>query len=122
MYLEEAARAEAPAHLAAIFEESQASSRDLLLSNPFTLPLPGLPRASGESGDFARLVRERLEEFRSRLPLFNSLLVPVTLTFMVVPPRAGQGSGQHRAHRPAHRPRSAPAAYRATPPGALLPR
>jgi hypothetical protein len=66
MYLEGQARADPPGQLAAIFEESQAAGRNLLLSDPLTLALPGLPRAAGESEDFARLIRDRLEEFRSR--------------------------------------------------------
>ena len=90
MYLEGLARDDLPVQLATIFEESQASSRNLLLSNPFTLPLPALPRAEGESEDFARLIRDRLQEFRSRWPLFRSLLVPITLTFLVIPPEQGK--------------------------------
>jgi hypothetical protein len=90
MYLEGLGRADPPRQLAAIFEESRASSRRLLLSNPLALPLPGLPRAPGESRDFARLIRARLEEFLSYWPLFSSLLVPVTLTFLVVPPEQGK--------------------------------
>ena len=79
-----------PCSWASIFEESQATSRDLLLSNPFTLPMPALPRAEGESEDFARLIRDRLQKFRSRWPLFRSLLVPITLTFLVIPPEQGK--------------------------------
>ena len=47
MYLEGLAEADPPEQLAAIFEKSQARSRGLLLSNPFTLPLPTLPKATG---------------------------------------------------------------------------
>ena len=90
MYLEGLASAELPEQLAAVFEESQAASRRLLMSDPFTLPLPGLPRAAGESERFVQLIRNRLEEFRSRWPLFRSLLVPVTVTFLVVPPEQGK--------------------------------
>jgi hypothetical protein len=90
MYLDGLARAELPEQLAAVFEETRASSRRLLLSSPLALPLPGLPRASGESREFARLIRDRLGEFRSRWPLFSSLLVPVTLTFLVIPPEQGK--------------------------------
>ena len=90
MYLERLARDDLPGRVAAIFEESQAASRNLLLSAPFTLPMPALPRAEGESEGFARLIRDRLGEFRSRWPLFRSLLVPVTLTFLVVPPEQGK--------------------------------
>ena len=90
MYLEDLRRASAPRQLAAIFEESRERSRDLLLANPLALPLPGLPRASGESRDFARLIRARLGEFLSHWPLFRPLLVPVTLTFLVIPPEQGK--------------------------------
>jgi hypothetical protein len=90
MYLEGLAEGGPPEQLAAIFEKSQASSRRLLLSGPFTLPLPTLPRATGEAENFARLIRDRLEEFRSRLPLFRTLLTPVTLTFLVIPPEQGK--------------------------------
>lgn len=90
MYLEGLAEASPPEQLAAIFERSQASSHGLLLSNPFTLPLSALPRATGEAEDFTRLIRDRLEEFRSRLPLFRTLLTPVTLTFLVIPPKQGK--------------------------------
>jgi hypothetical protein len=90
MYLEWLAEGDPPEQLAAIFKKSQASSRRLLPSDPFTLPLPTLPRATGEAEDFARLIRDRMEEFRSRLPLFKTLLTPVTLTFLVIPPEQGK--------------------------------
>ena len=90
MYLEGLARDDLPEQLAAIFKKSQESSRNLLLSAPFTLPLPALPRATGEAEGFARLIRDRLEEFRSRWPLFKTLLTPVTLTFLVIPPKQGK--------------------------------
>jgi hypothetical protein len=76
--------------LASIFEESRAATRDLLLSNPLTLPLPGLPRETGQSVDFVRMVRASLEEFRVRWPVFRPFLVPVTLTFLVMPPEQGK--------------------------------
>ena len=79
-----------PAELASILEESRAATRSVLLSNPLTLPLPGLPRATGQSADFERMVRASLEEFRVRWPLFRSLLVPVTLTLLVIPPEQGK--------------------------------
>ncbi len=90
MYLEGLARDDLPEQLAAIFKKSKATSRNLLLSDPFTLPLPALPRATGEAEAFIRLIRDRLEEFRSRWPLFKSLLIPVTLTFLVIPPEQGK--------------------------------
>jgi hypothetical protein len=89
-YLDDLNGGDRPAELAAILEESRAATRNLLLSNPFTLPLPGLPRVTGQSGDFVRMIRASLEEFRVRLPLFRSLLVPVTLTFLVIPPEQGK--------------------------------
>jgi hypothetical protein len=76
--------------LASILEESRTATRGLLLSNPLTLPLPGLPRATGQSADFVRMIRASLEQFRARWPLFRSLLVPVTLTFLVIPPEQGK--------------------------------
>ena len=48
MYLEESAEADQPGRLAGIFEKSPMAGRDLLLSDPFTLPLPGLPRAQAK--------------------------------------------------------------------------
>ena len=89
-YLDDLSGGDRPAELASILEKSRAESRDLLLSNPFTLPLPGLPRATGQSGDFVRMIRTTLEGFRVRFPLFQSLLVPVTLTFLVIPPEQGK--------------------------------
>lgn len=89
-YLEDHTRTRERPGLAAIFEESHAESRDLLLSGPFALPLPGLPRASGQTEEFTRQIRISLEGFRSRWPLFAPLLVPVTLTLLVVPPKQGK--------------------------------
>jgi hypothetical protein len=90
MYLDNLTRDYPPEQLMAVFAESQTASRGLLLSNPLTLPLPGLPQAAGESEEFIRLVRSRLEEFRSRWPVLSPLLVPVTLTFLVIPPAQGK--------------------------------
>jgi hypothetical protein len=78
------------AHLTSILEESRAATRGLLLSGMLTLPLPGLPRAAGQSADFVRKIRASLEEFRVRWPLLQSLLVPVMLTFLVIPPEQGK--------------------------------
>jgi len=89
-YLDDPSGGDPPAELASILEASRAGTRDLLLSNPLTLPLPGLPRAIGQSADFARMIRASLEGFRVRWPLFRSLLVPVTLTFLVIPPEQGK--------------------------------
>ena len=88
MYLEGLGGPEPPDTLADILRDGHTASRDLLLSNPFTLPLPGLPQRSGET--FTHEVRDRLADFKARHRLFRSLLVPVTLTFLVVPPRQGK--------------------------------
>ena len=89
-YLDDLSSGDPPAEIASILAKSRAATRNLLLSNPFTLPLPGLPRATGQAADFARMIRASLEGFRERLPLFQSLLVPVTLTFLVIPPEQGK--------------------------------
>ena len=89
-YFDDLGGGDRPAELASILEESRAETRHLLLSNPLTLPLPGLPRATGQSADFVRMIRASLEEFRGHWPLFRSLLVPVTLTFLVIPPEQGK--------------------------------
>jgi hypothetical protein len=89
-YLDNSESGDRPAELASILEKSQAATRELLLSNPFTLPLPSLPRAAGQSAYFIQMIRASLEEFRARLPLFQTLLVPITLTFLVVPPEQGK--------------------------------
>lgn len=89
-YLDDLSGGDRPKELASILEQSRAETRDLLLSSPFTLPLPGLPRTTGQSADFVRMIRASLEDFRVRLPLFRSLLVPVTLTFFVIPPEQGK--------------------------------
>jgi hypothetical protein len=89
-YLDDLDRGNVPAQLAAILKKSRVSSRRLLLSDPLTLPLPGLPRSAGDSESFARLIGASLEDFRSRWPLFQPLLVPLMLTFLVVPPEQGK--------------------------------
>jgi hypothetical protein len=90
MYLEDHTRTRKRPAPAAIFEESRAGRRELLLSGPFALPLPGLPRASGQTDEFTRQIRASLAGFRSNWPLFASLVVPVTLTLLVVPPKQGK--------------------------------
>jgi hypothetical protein len=71
-------------------EKSRATTRRLLLSDPLTLPLPGLPQATGQAAGFARMIRTSLEAFREHLPVLQPLLVPVTLTFLVVAPEQGK--------------------------------
>jgi hypothetical protein len=88
MYLEGLGGQEPPDKLAEILRDEHTANRDLLLSNPLTLPLPGLPQRTGET--FTQEVRNRLQDFQVRHRLFRSLLVPVTLTFLVVPPQQGK--------------------------------
>jgi hypothetical protein len=64
--------------------------RGLLLSNPLTVELPPLPQAIGASADFTRQVRERLQSYRKRWRLFSPLVVPIKVTFLVVPPAQGK--------------------------------
>ena len=89
-YLDDMSGGDRPAELGSILAESRALVRSLLLSEPLTLPLPSLPRAAGQSAAFTRLIRASLEEFRQRVPVFQPLLVPVTLTFLVTPPEQGK--------------------------------
>jgi hypothetical protein len=70
--------------------ELEAMNRRTLLSGPLTLPLPGLPTAGGQGEQFRRMVRGQLEAFRRQWPLFRSLVVPVKVTFLVVPPEQGK--------------------------------
>jgi hypothetical protein len=65
-------------------------NRRTLLSGPLTLPLPGLPTAEGQGEQFRRMIRDQLEAFRRQWPLFRSLVVPVKVTFLVVPPEQGK--------------------------------
>jgi hypothetical protein len=92
--------------------ELEAMNRRTLLSGTLTLPLPGLPTAGGQGEQFRRMVRDQLEAFRRQWPLFRSLVVPVKVTFLVVPPEQGKDPGQHRADVPADRARGAQAAHR----------
>jgi hypothetical protein len=54
------------------------------------MPMPGLPRSTGQMEQFKTDIRTELESFRSRWPVLRTLLVPVSLTFMVVPPAYGK--------------------------------
>ncbi len=89
-YLEDLNGGEPSAELASVLAESRVATRNLLLSDPLTLTLPALPRATGQAADFTKMIRAGLEGFLERLPLFRPLLVPVTLTFLVVPPEQGK--------------------------------
>jgi len=97
MYLDGVTRTpptDVPEEYQGIFEEhlrdAQTMSRRQLLGHPLTLSLPGLPRNSREGKEFEGALRRRMEEFKERRPLFNLLLVPVKVTFLVVPPEQGK--------------------------------
>lgn len=61
-----------------------------LLSFPLALPLPGLPESSHERETFREALRLSLEEFRQRWPSLRTLVVPIKVTLIVVPPRQGK--------------------------------
>jgi hypothetical protein len=62
----------------------------LLLSDPISLSLPGLPRRSGQGDAFQQAVRERFETFKASEPLLETLLTTIKLTFLVIPPEQGK--------------------------------
>jgi hypothetical protein len=77
--------------VSAILDEMLARDRQMLLSEPMTFPMPGLPHISGEGGQtFKDAVRRQLEQLRTRWPVFNPLLVPLKVTFLVVTPEQGK--------------------------------
>ena len=76
--------------VSAVLDEVRARDRQILLSVYMTLPMPGLPRLSGERQAFKAAVRRHLEQLRTRWPVFNPLLVPLKVTFLVVAPEQGK--------------------------------
>lgn len=73
-----------------LFEELLAHNRQTLLSSAMSIPMPGLPRVPGAMVRFKSEVRAELESFRSHWPVLRRLLVPVKLTFLVIPPAQGK--------------------------------
>lgn len=71
-------------------EKLHSEYRRMLLSEPVAYPLPGLPSASGEGKEFRASVLVQLEELLRRRPVFNPLLVPLKVIFLVVPPIQGK--------------------------------
>lgn len=61
-----------------------------ILSDLVTIPLSGLPQATGAAAAFEQAIREQLQAFKARNAIFRSLLVPVKITFVVVPSRQGK--------------------------------
>lgn len=71
-----------------IYEQLDAlhvQNRDSLLSSPIAVPLPSLPRGSNERQRFKANIRQELEQWRARWPVFQTLLVPLKVTFLVIP-------------------------------------
>ncbi|MGW6932819.1 hypothetical protein ACWGE0_22375 [Lentzea sp. NPDC054927] len=71
-------------------EKLHSEYRRMLLSEPVVYPLPGLPSASGEGKEFRASVLAQLEDLLRRRPVFNPLLVPLKVIFLVVPPIQGK--------------------------------
>lgn len=74
----------------AAMDAVQDDYRELLLSKSIAVPMPGLPRISGEGQTFITEVSLQLNKLLNRRPVFNPLFVPLKVTFLVVPPK-GQG-------------------------------
>ncbi|WP_143737548.1 hypothetical protein [Microbispora sp. GKU 823] len=73
-----------------LLHDGRTMSRRQLLAHPLTLALPGLPRNGREGEEFKSALRQRMEEFKVRRPMFSLLTVPVKMTFLVVPPEQGK--------------------------------
>jgi hypothetical protein len=69
--------------------ELHAQNRHTLLTNPINIPMPSLPRISGERKSFKANIRRELEQWRARWPIFQPLLVPLKMTFLVIPSEQG---------------------------------
>lgn len=76
--------------VSAMFDEIRQHDRHALLSGPLTAPMPGLPQVSGEGQTFIDALRQHLEQMRARWPVFDPLLVPIKIIFLVVPPQQGK--------------------------------
>ncbi len=70
-------------------DELHAQNRHTLLTNPINIPMPSLPRISGERKSFKANIRRELEQWRARWPIFQPLLVPLKMTFLVIPSEQG---------------------------------
>lgn len=64
--------------------------RKLLLSDPITLAMPELPRSPGATAHFKQQVRAQFEALKQSSPLLTTLLTPVKLVFLVIPPEQGK--------------------------------
>jgi hypothetical protein len=61
-----------------------------ILSGLVTVPLSGLPQSAGAAAEFEHSIRRQLQAFKERNAIFRSLLVPLKITFVVVPSRQGK--------------------------------
>jgi hypothetical protein len=64
--------------------------RELLLSSQISIPMPELPDHKGSTADFEQMARQQLEAFKTRHRLFTTLLTPIKLIFLVIPPQQGK--------------------------------
>lgn len=78
------------ADIYAALDQTAADHREMLLSGPLSIPLPGLPRASGEGRDFAAAVRKDMQLMVDRYPILAPLLVPLKVVLLLVPPEQGK--------------------------------
>ena len=69
-------------------DDQQSDNRTLILSSPIVIPLPSLPGARGERDGFLPRIRKQLLRWQARWPILDPLLVPLKVTFLVVPPLA----------------------------------
>jgi hypothetical protein len=64
--------------------------RKMLLSDIITLAMPGLPSSPGSTIHFKQQVRAQFEALKQSSPLLTTLLTPVKLVFLVIPPEQGK--------------------------------
>jgi hypothetical protein len=74
----------------AALDQMAANHREMLLSSPLSIPLPGLPRARGEGRTFKAAVRKNVEAMVDRFPALAPLRVPLKVVLLVVPPEQGK--------------------------------
>ncbi|MEU4806585.1 hypothetical protein [Actinosynnema sp. NPDC023587] len=67
-----------------------ADSREMLLSQSVTLPLPELPRSGGQGRNFTTEVHQAVENITAHRPVFTPLRVPLKVTLLVIPPEQGK--------------------------------
>lgn len=70
-------------------DKLRAENREMLLSSPLAIPMPSLPRVSGERQTFKTAIRRELEQWLACWPVFHTLLVPLKVTFLVMAPAQG---------------------------------